>query len=100
MFFRNIKAFIFKIISQKYEIITRFYQNYKVIIKKLYFELTKKSRRFFKILRRFFQNYESKIRNNKTFHQNYKVIIKKLYFELTKKSRCFFRYIEAFSFKL
>jgi hypothetical protein len=32
-----------------------------VIIKKLYFELTKKSRRFVEILRRFFQNYKSKI---------------------------------------
>ncbi len=89
-FFEILRPFFSKIISQKYEIITRVYQNYKVIIKKLYFELTKKSRCFVEILRRFFQNYKSKIRNNKTFYQNYKVIIKKLHFELTKKSKHFF----------
>ncbi len=71
-----------------------------MIIKKLYFELTKKSRGFFEILRRFFQNYKSKIRNNKMFYQNYKVIMKKLYFELTKKSIRFFQYIEAFFLKI
>ncbi len=46
-------------------------------MKKLQSKHTKKSSRFFEILRRFFQNYKSKIQNNMTFYQNYKVIIRK-----------------------